>query len=128
MGLKIRVPKLKSRQTYWNFVHEPTWRSWIRIWSWYLKILYLNSEVEQIGVEIKISSDLFENECTSQFEGTSKYEVILSEFITLALPPFPEIIKKYRFSTEIEFFLITVLAKLSILDAWQGSEYANEYC
>ena len=27
----------------------------------------------------------------------------------------------------IEFFLITILAKDSILDVWHGSEYANEY-
>ena len=28
----------------------------------------------------------------------------------------------------IEFFLVTILAKGSILDVWHGSEYGNEYC
>ena len=36
-----------------------------------LKVLYLNSKFKQIGVEIKIYSDLLENVCTSEFEGTS---------------------------------------------------------
>ena len=35
-----------------------------------LKVLYLNSKFKQIGVEIKIYSDLLENVCTSEFEGT----------------------------------------------------------
>ena len=51
--------------------------------------------------------------------------MILSEFITFALPRPLKSSKNYRFSTE--FFLITILAKGSILDVWQGSEYTNEY-
>ena len=35
-----------------------------------LKVLYLNSKFKQIGVDIKIYSDLLENVCTSEFEGT----------------------------------------------------------
>ena len=35
-----------------------------------LKVLYLNSKFKEIGVDIKIYSDLLENVCTSEFEGT----------------------------------------------------------
>ena len=35
-----------------------------------LKVLYLNSKFKQIGFDIKIYSDLLENVCTSEFEGT----------------------------------------------------------
>ena len=28
----------------------------------------------------------------------------------------------------MDFFLVTILVKGSILDVWQGSEYVNEYC
>ena len=35
-----------------------------------LKVLYLNSKFKQIGVDIEIYSDLLENVCTSEFEGT----------------------------------------------------------
>ena len=44
------------------------------------------------------------------------------------LPPLslPETIK-YLFNG-IDIFIISFLAKDSILDVWQGSEYANEYC
>ena len=35
-----------------------------------LKVLYLNSKFKEIGVGIKIYSDLLENVCTSEFEGT----------------------------------------------------------
>ena len=34
-------------------------------------MLYLNTKFKQIGVEIKISSDLPENVRSSRFEGTS---------------------------------------------------------
>ena len=45
----------------------------MRIWHWYLKILYLKSKSKQLGTEIKISSDLLQNEYTTQFDG-AKYE------------------------------------------------------
>ena len=35
-----------------------------------LKVLYLNSKFKEIGVDIKIYSDLLENVYTSEFEGT----------------------------------------------------------
>ena len=35
-----------------------------------LKALYLNSKFKEIGADIKIYSDLLENVCTSEFEGT----------------------------------------------------------
>ena len=44
-------------------------------------------------------------------------EMMLSEFITFALSSSPEIIKKLKKKK----------IKDSILDAWQDSEYANEY-
>ena len=40
---------------------------------WYLKLLYLKSKFRQFGAKIKISSDLYANMYTSQFE-SAEYE------------------------------------------------------
>ena len=45
----------------------------------------------------------------------------------LRTPPSPDIIKKIIGFQQKDFFLITVHAKGSILDVWQGSEYTNEH-
>ena len=45
----------------------------------------------------------------------------------LCTPPSPGIIKKIIGFQQKDFLLITVLAKGSILDVWQGSEYTNEH-
>ena len=79
------------------------------------------------GPKIKILSVLLETLYTS-FGQKAKtyflYEVILSKLVTSVLPARP--LKNYRFSTRIEFFPIGILAKYSILDVSQSSEYASD--
>ena len=55
--------------------------------------------------------------------------MILSELLISALLPIPwNHQKNYRFWTGIKFFLLTILAKYSILDVCQGSKCTSEYC
>ena len=71
----------------------------------------INTKFKQTAAKIKISSDLLENVCKS---------INVLHFLR-----FPKSSSNYRFSTGIEFFLIAILEKDSILDFCQGSEYGN---
>ena len=91
-----------------------------------LKALYLNSKFKEIGVAIKIYSDLLENVCTSEFEGTFDMKLFWTTSLHL-LSLFPWNHQKIiRFQQKL-FFLITIRIKGSILYVLQGFEYANEY-
>ena len=87
--------------------------------------MYLNYKSKQIGFEIEISSDLLENVCTSEFEGTSNMKCFWANSLPSHSPISWNHKKLWVFNRK--FFLITILAKSSILDVWQGSEYTNEY-
>ena len=88
--------------------------------------MYLNYKIKQIGAEIEISSDLLENVYTNEFEGTSNMKWFWANSLPLH-SPVPWNHQKIIGFQQKEFFLITILAKGSILDVWQGSEYTNEY-
>ena len=51
-------------------------------------MLYLTTKFKQTGAKIKISSDLLENVCTSQFEGTSTMKWFWANLLPPALPLF----------------------------------------
>ena len=65
------VPTLKSCQTYLNFCALADLKVLNTKLKLIFKIFYLNTKFKQITAKIQISSDLLENVCTSQFEGTS---------------------------------------------------------
>ena len=90
-----------------------------------LKVLYLNSKFKQIGVDIKIYSDLLENVCTSEFEGTFDMKLFWTTSLHLH-SLFPWNHQKIIGFQQKLFFLITILIKGSILYVLQGFEYTNE--
>ena len=96
----------------------------MRIWCWYLKISYVNYKIKQIGVGIEISSYLLQNEVLKVLVNL-KVLLIWSD-LPLHSPVSWNRQKIIGFQQE-EFFLITILAKGSILDVWQGSKNTNEY-
>ena len=51
-------------------------------------MLYLTTKFKQTGAKIKISSDLLENVCTNQFEGTSTMKWFWANLLPPALPLF----------------------------------------
>ena len=86
----------------------------------------LNSKFKQIGVEIKIWSDLLEHLCTSEFEGTSDIKLFWTTSLSLHSLVRWNHQKIIGFQQKL-FFLTTILTIASILYVLQGFEYTNEY-
>ena len=71
------------------------------------------------------SHQIYFKMCTSEFEGTSN----IKWFWANSLPSHSLVSWNHQKLKVFnrKFFLISILAKGSILDVWQGSEYTNEY-